>query len=90
MTFAGFSRPCGTCEMANLNPAVNCRAIFRSPSGSESFPALPAAVSRELGKIGGSVKGVLPKPKTCPDRGRSASAAGPRAANRSKIHMLFL
>jgi hypothetical protein len=34
--FEGFSRPFGTCEISNLNPAVNCRAIFKSPSGSKS------------------------------------------------------
>ena len=38
MTFAGFSRPFGTCGIPNLNPAVNCRAIFKSPSGREKTP----------------------------------------------------
>jgi hypothetical protein len=37
MTFDGFSRPYGTCGMADLNPAVNCRAILKSPSGRERF-----------------------------------------------------
>ena len=35
MTFVGFSRPFGTCVLANVNPAVNCRAIVNSPSGRE-------------------------------------------------------
>src|SRR6266487_1174144 len=33
MTFGGFSRPFGTRVIANMNPAVNCRAILSSPSG---------------------------------------------------------
>ena len=33
MIFAGLSRPFGTRRMANLNPAVNRRAILKSPSG---------------------------------------------------------
>ncbi len=32
-TFAGFNRPFGTFTTANPNPAVNCRAIIKSPSG---------------------------------------------------------
>jgi len=32
-TFDGFNRPSGTYPTANPNPAVNCRAILRSPSG---------------------------------------------------------
>jgi len=32
-TFAGFNRPFGTFPTANPNPAVNCRAIIKSPSG---------------------------------------------------------
>jgi hypothetical protein len=35
MTYSGFNRPFGTCEMANGNPAVNCRATLKSPSGRE-------------------------------------------------------
>src|SRR6266545_4470056 len=42
MTFGGFSRPFGTCGMATVNPAVNCRAILNSPSGRE----IPAPASR--------------------------------------------
>jgi hypothetical protein len=37
MTFTGFSRPYGTCGLATLNPAVNCRAILNSPSGRKPF-----------------------------------------------------
>jgi len=32
-TFAGFNRPFGTFPTANPNPAVNCRAIVKSPFG---------------------------------------------------------
>ncbi len=38
MTFDGFSRPFGTRGMSNLNPAVNCRAILKSPSGRSEPP----------------------------------------------------
>jgi len=31
--FEGFSRPFGTCAISDVNPAVNCRAIVKSPSG---------------------------------------------------------
>ena len=31
-----FSRPFGTDATVNFNPAVNCRAIFKSPSGRNS------------------------------------------------------
>jgi len=33
MTVERFHRPFGTYGMSHLNPAVNCRAIFKSPSG---------------------------------------------------------
>src|SRR5262249_17930433 len=32
-TFDRLSRPFGTCSMLYLDPEVNCRAIFKSPSG---------------------------------------------------------
>ncbi len=38
-TFAGFNRPFGTFPTANPNPAVNCRAIIKSPSGRWEAPA---------------------------------------------------
>ena len=38
ITIADLSRPFGTCGMANLNPAVNCRAIGNSPSGRAPTP----------------------------------------------------
>ena len=38
LTYAGFSRPFGTCPMAELKPAVDCRAILKSPSGREETP----------------------------------------------------
>ena len=57
MTFVEFSRPCfGTCGVANLNPAVNCRAILKSPFGRENFTALPAFASLEEEETGGSLK----------------------------------
>src|SRR6266487_2795846 len=52
MTFGGFSRPFGTCGTANVNPAVNCRAILNSPSGRE--PPVPASWRRR--NAAGSVK----------------------------------
>ena len=33
LAFADFNRPFGTWVTANLNPAVNCRAILNAPSG---------------------------------------------------------
>src|SRR5437867_1299131 len=39
MTFDEFSRPFGTCGMSDLNPAVNCRAILKTPSGRKEPPA---------------------------------------------------
>ncbi len=40
MIFAGFIRPFGTCGTPNPNPAVNCRAILKSPSGRGKTPGL--------------------------------------------------
>src|SRR5262245_1386793 len=37
MMFVGFSRPFGTCRLATVIPAVNCRAIIDSPSGRETL-----------------------------------------------------
>src|SRR6266545_542578 len=39
-----FSRPFGTCVMANADPAVNCRAILKSPSGG--WEATPSSSAR--------------------------------------------
>ena len=36
MTWARFNRPFGTQTTADSNPAVNCRAILKSPSGRHS------------------------------------------------------
>ena len=38
-SFDGFNRPFGTCGRSELNPAVNFRAIFKSPSGRGKAPA---------------------------------------------------
>ena len=43
ITCAGFDRPFGTCRLANLTPAVNCRAILDSPSGRELQQQVRAA-----------------------------------------------
>src|SRR5688572_20104841 len=44
----GFSRPFGTGATANADPAVNCRAIIKSPSGRETERNVqaPTAASR--------------------------------------------
>jgi hypothetical protein len=39
MIFCAFSRPFGTCGLPDVNPAVNCRAILKSPSGRERRPS---------------------------------------------------
>src|SRR6266540_768223 len=56
--FGRFSRPFGTWAMSRLHPAVNCRAIFKSPSGREKAPfrtsqpaELPAPVRRGLNAL---------------------------------------
>jgi len=46
--------------MAILNPAVNCRAILKSPFGRENFTALPASASREEEETEGGVKKMRP------------------------------
>jgi hypothetical protein len=50
MPFVGFSRPFGTYELANANPAVNCRAIVKSPSGRK-----PTTLGSRRGRSAGAV-----------------------------------
>jgi len=51
MTFGGFNRPFGTHVIANVNPAVNCRAILNSPSGRR----LPAPPSWRRSRAGATI-----------------------------------
>ena len=52
MSFDGFNRPVGTDPDANPNPAVNCRAIFKSPSGRSEFPARLYHIAASTSSIG--------------------------------------
>src|SRR5262245_32976599 len=44
-SFDGFNRPFGTCRRWHVNPAVNCRAIFKSPSGRGTAPVQNAKIA---------------------------------------------